>query len=304
MKDPEHNSRLIRALEARMPWRVKVVAGAAKAAALSHVARTATRAIWRSRARRAQSHAMPAPLFVSLTSYPPRFRTLEITLKCLLGQSLRPDRVILWVAHGDFAQLPQRVLRLQDYGLLIEPCDDLGSYKKIVPALAAYPDSFIATADDDVYYDSTWLQRLCDAYDVDNPAIICRRAHRIRLDEEGGLRPYGEWDHALRVPASGLDLLPTGEGGVLYYPGALPPDTQRADLFQLLAPNADDLWLFWMARRSGALVYTTSDRRPVIHWPGSQLVALHHLNVTDERRNDVYIRQLMAALGIPNDLAR
>jgi hypothetical protein len=41
-----------------------------------------------------------------LTSYPARFETLHLALSCLLDQSVKADRTILWVAHKDEDHLP------------------------------------------------------------------------------------------------------------------------------------------------------------------------------------------------------
>jgi len=45
--------------------------------------------------------------------------------------------------------LPADVLELAPFGLDIRPTEDIGPFTKIVPALKAFPDAFIATADDD-----------------------------------------------------------------------------------------------------------------------------------------------------------
>ncbi len=87
---------------------------------------------------RGRPHGLPGELIVSLTSYPPRFRTLDLTLRCLLTQTVRPDRVILWIAEADMAKLPPAVVALVEYGLDIRACKDTRSYKKIIPALAAF----------------------------------------------------------------------------------------------------------------------------------------------------------------------
>src|SRR5262245_38312569 len=81
---------------------------------------------WRRRGAQAP-HALPAPLIVSLTSYPPRFHALASSLKCLLMQSVKPDLVVLWLAPADLNLLPARILALQRAGLCIETCPDTGS---------------------------------------------------------------------------------------------------------------------------------------------------------------------------------
>ncbi len=58
-------------------------------------------------------HGLPNPLVVSLTSYPPRFPTLHLTLMTLLSQQVLPDRVVLYVFEGDHASLPRDVVALR-----------------------------------------------------------------------------------------------------------------------------------------------------------------------------------------------
>ena len=54
---------------------------------------------WRRSRRPGRPHGLPVPLIISLTSFPARYDTLHLTLKSLMGQSVRPDRVILWLAE-------------------------------------------------------------------------------------------------------------------------------------------------------------------------------------------------------------
>ena len=51
-------------------------------------------------------HGLATELIVSLTSYPPRFAVLAKTLRSLIDQRVKPDRLVLWIAHDDTAQLP------------------------------------------------------------------------------------------------------------------------------------------------------------------------------------------------------
>ena len=166
-------------------------------------------------------HGLPSTLIVSLTSYPARFGTLHLTLKCLLSQSVAPDRVILWIAHSDRPYLTPAILKLQKVGLQIEFCDDLLSYKKIIPALRCFPSSFIVTADDDLHYWSTWLEELINGYQEDPSGVICHRAHRIQLGADKLPAAYNQWEfETLRTDSSALNFQ-TGGAGALYPPNSL-----------------------------------------------------------------------------------
>lgn len=244
------------------------------------------------------AHPLPAPLVVSLTSYPPRFKTLHLTLMSILTQDMRPDHIILWIAEDDYAALPQNVLDLQGQGLEILTCDDLGSYKKIVPALSSHPDAFIVTADDDVYYGPKWLRSLCENWDGKMKTIVCHRAHKIAFIRDGKPAPYTKWQHNVKGPQVSASLFPTGAGGVLYPPGCFSPDVLQQDMFMALCPRADDVWLYWMAAGNGCVYLVTGYGVNVLNWDDSQKISLLTENVT-HGGNDRQIEKMMDAYGFP-----
>lgn len=244
------------------------------------------------------AHGLPGPLVVALTSYPPRYPTLHLTLRSLLSQATAADRIVLCVTADDRARLPAAVTCLEGHGLtILLSAEDIRSYKKIIPPLEAYPNAFIVTADDDIYYEPQWLGALVSAYQPQTPAVICNRAHRAKFEESGRLAPYADWDWEVPGRTEGFDLFPTGVGGVLYPPGILPPETSDAATFMRHAPRADDVWLFFMGRRAGVRYRTTGFKTRGLDWLGSQTSSLNQTNVA-EGGNDIQIRNLEEALGL------
>lgn len=249
-----------------------------------------------------RKHGLPARLAVSLTSYPARFPTLAATIRCLLSQTVRPDHTVLWIAHGDMEYLPNSIISLRGDGLVIRQCEDLKSYKKLIPALEAYPDHYIVTADDDVYYWDTWLEALVDRHDPYRREVLCHRAHRIRHAADGNLLPYSSWEWDVGPGDASPLLFPTGSGGVLYPPNVLDPQASNATEFLSLCPHHDDAWFYWMARLGGAASRKIGDRTSLITWPRSQqqaLGALNALETNDVSHNDQQIRNLIATYGLP-----
>lgn len=245
-----------------------------------------------------KNHDLPGRLVVSLTSYPARFRTLSLTLKCLLRQSVTPDRIILWIAHQDKCVLPFEILDLRTAGLEILFYDDIKSYKKIIPTLHLEPNAFIVTADDDVYYWPTWLEELIKPYNNDNNIAICHRAHEISLNKIGLPNPYTEWTaKTCNTIASPLHF-PTGVGGVMYPPGIFHPDVLKLDLINTLCPLADDVWLYWMVRRNGGKFQKTPSRHFMYTWPNSQITSLYNENVLSGG-NDAQICSMIKEYGFP-----
>ncbi|SEN48208.1 hypothetical protein SAMN05428959_10274 [Duganella sp. CF517] len=241
-----------------------------------------------------------AGVVVSLTSYPPRFATLHLTLKSLLSQSQAPARVVLWIAHGDMDRLPPAVTALRAAGLEIEACDDTRSYKKMIPLLQQGERRAIVTADDDVYYWRDWLRQLTEMQVPGKLEVICHRMHRMRLDGAGLPLPYTQWEFESGNRESSRLNFPTGIGGTLYPAGLFGPEVLDVDAFTRLCPRGDDIWFWWMARDRGATFRRADARHEIYCWDGSQEVALWLDNV-GANYNDEQIRAMIAAYGFTNE---
>ncbi len=245
-------------------------------------------------------HKLPQPLLVSLTSFEPRFATLHLTLRSLLNQNVVPDAIVLWIAEDELDLLPPRVRRLEGSGVIIKGCPDIRSYKKLIFALQDYPDSFIATADDDVFYGPAWLGTMVEAINPEERVIVCHRAHRIAVEEDGQIASYLSWpmdvqDEAARQPS--VDLLPIGVGGILYPPGCFGAEVLDQDKFWRFSPAADDLWFYWMARNAGSTHKKVGGKFPEILWPTFDLGNLAGHNWAGG--NDRQIQNLEREYGNP-----
>lgn len=233
---------------------------------------------------------------VSLTSYPPRFGTLHLTLKSLMSQSYAPDRIVLWIAKADMAVLPRAVTDLRRSGLEIIACDDTRSYKKMIPLLQEGSKAAIVTADDDVYYWRDWLQQLVQARDPGKLEVVCHRMHRMKLDPDGLPVPYNEWEFETNNAESSRLNFPTGIGGVLYPPNVFGPEVLNVAAFTALCPRGDDIWFWWMAGANGATFKRVPQQNVVHCWDGSQEVALWKDNLVG-KFNDDQIRAMIGAYG-------
>lgn len=250
--------------------------------------------------RHSRPHGLGGKLVVTLTSYPPRFPTLSATLKSILDQDVRADHTVLWIAKEDASYLPSEVLALTDYGLEIKTCDNIKSYKKLIPALDAYPKAWFVTADDDVYYSPTWLKSLVTtSLKQQRPVVVANRAHLARLNENGYFIPYRDWEQNTkqqRASSKNTRIFPTGVGGVLYPPEAFVDEVKNRERFMSLCPHGDDIWFFWMTRLAGVDQILTPSGFDILSWPSSQEVALYHDNKFNDR-NDVQICAMQAEFG-------
>ena len=212
-------------------------------------------------------------VIVSLTSYKPRINDVKYTIYSLLNQTFSPDKLILWLDEDSFPQrekdLPRDLLKLRQFGLTIDWCENLRPYKKLIPALERYPDDLIVTADDDIFYRPDWLKILYDEHVKFPDCLIAHFFYRTRLDAQGKIYPFRAWFE----PWKFIDSLPPmfctymgSGGGVTFKRKLLHPDILRRELFMKLSPLADDVWFWTMALLNGTKIKIPSEAiHKVIH---------------------------------------
>ncbi|WP_237134305.1 glycosyltransferase family A protein [Pseudohongiella sp. O18] len=243
-------------------------------------------------------HQLPTKVVVSLTSHPPRFWCLALTLRCLLRQTVKPDHLILWVARGDKPQLPAAVFKLQAYGLDIRYVDDLGSYKKLIPALQAFGyDVNHVIVDDDMYQAPDWLKSLL--HDRSDNEVVCHFG-RLWCDTEGRVVTYRQWPAMEPGAVSDRGFL-IGHGGVWFPPGSLGPEACDYELARELCPLQDDVWFTWHALMRGYSIRRTQRSTKRFSWPGADAngVALSDRNNPLDGGNDLAVKRMLAHYGSP-----
>ncbi|WP_423823870.1 hypothetical protein V5738_07860 [Salinisphaera sp. SPP-AMP-43] len=242
---------------------------------------------------------------MSLTSYPARFGLLRLTLRTLIRQSVAPDRILLWIAHGDLPSLPRSVLRLHQKGHIeIRGYDDIRSYKKIIPAIEECPDAFVVTADDDINYRTNWLEELVETYRANADALCVpfHRGHTVTLDGDGKPLAYSRWRWEETPTVPSRLSMPTGAGGVLYPPGCFYADVTNRVKFQELAPYADDIWLYWMVVLGGYRPVRVENAKPLKKWPTTNAGGLRELNA-EQGWNDLQVKRMVDFYGSPAAIA-
>ena len=195
---------------------------------------------------------------ISLTSIPSRMSDMHFTVYSLMDQTLPADAIILYLGSEFFPKgergLPKSLLQFKKYGLQIRFVKDLKPYTKFVYSLADYPESFIVTADDDIFYPRDWLEKLWRTHEEHPECIIAHRAHWIKFADDGQLLPYKQWGYTKGRPIPSFKNFLTGVGGVLYPPHALHGDAGCAEKFTRLAEFADDIWFWASAVRNNTKV--------------------------------------------------
>jgi hypothetical protein len=230
-------------------------------------------------------------IIVSLTSYSKRLLEVALTIESIMEQTMKANRIVLWLAHEDYKHIPLSLKRLQARGLEIMECDDLRSYKKLVPSLKQFPEDVIITIDDDVFYNQDILERLISAY-IEEPKVIhCARAYQIETNSDGSILPYNQNKKTAPIRVPGQQNMFVGCGGVLYPPHSLDDEIANEKVFMDICKYADDIWFYAMALKQGTKISRIASNCPngedFVFNQRVQSEGLYYINVENKNLNDM-----------------
>ena len=240
---------------------------------------------------------------ISLTSHSYKVDKVHLTIQSLMDQEFKADRIVLYLDEAEFndSNLPNDLKLMVERGLTIDYHNDIGSYKKLIPALKQYPNDLLVTVDDDLIYPRSFLRKLYEAYLKEPQFIHCYRMHYIKFDASGKVEPYRKWDLESNVTEPGFLVFPTGVGGVLYPPNSLHNDVLKEDAFLHLSPGADDVWFKAMSLLNGVQCKKIDsdilDHQNSITIRGTQEIGLFHENLKNDK-NDKKIENVFSAYNL------
>lgn len=202
-------------------------------------------------------------IIVSLTTYGKRLFEVYLTIESIFQQTLKPNRIILWLQRDlESVNLPITLRLQQRRGLEIRYCDDIRSYKKLIPTLELCPDATIITVDDDVLYKYDMIENLINEHYKYPNIILANRVRRIKLINNLRFAPYNEWDYISDGEISPMNVQ-IGVGGVLYPAHSLNMLVMDKEKFLRECPSTDDLWFKVMALINGVQVKRIVTHEPV-----------------------------------------
>ena len=244
---------------------------------------------------------------VSLTSYGRRVeKVVYYTIVSLLRQTYKPNHVVLWLDHDNWSEgnIPKRLKKLERFGLEIRFCEDLKSYKKLLPSLEAFPQSIIITCDDDMYYSKNLVKILVTEYRKNPNRIYTLGGEVPTLGEDGHLLPFVEWP-CPRTRREVTPFTPVGFCGILYKKELLYKDITNYELCSKLSPNADDLWFYMMEvmAKTRCVLIKRMEPYPVdFIYQKIHATSLTASNCGDNQ-NDVQLKNIMDYYNLkPSDL--
>ena len=190
-----------------------------------------------------------APVIISLTSYKHRIKDIIPTLKTLNNQSVKADKIVLYIAFEDEEYLYPELTNYCEIRL----CKDTRSHKKF-NGFWDFPDCYVATADDDLLYDADWLKTLLQACQL---SPNCVAAHNtFRLGDFSFTSLATRKNNASSLNGTFHMYVMSG-AGVMIQPGTAEKITELKDAWKF-SPYCDEKPLSVILKAKGIPVVATS----------------------------------------------
>jgi hypothetical protein len=240
---------------------------------------------------------LPVDIIVSLTTYSKRINDVHLVIESINRQTIKPNRIILWLDEDEFCidSIPLVLHKQINRGLEVRFCQNIRSYKKLIPTLQLSPESNVITIDDDIIYPFDMIEQLVMEHKRNPALVIGHRAHRIKYDKSGNILPYKKWDLNILSSIASDDVFITSGGGTFFPHNCFNSEVENEASFMSLCPSADDVWIKAMLILNGVKCKKISDSRPFeqrFHvLPQGQDISLYLSNISEnQNQNDKQIK--------------
>lgn len=200
-------------------------------------------------------------LTCTLTTFPDRIYTVQYTIKSLFNQSVKPDRVVLWLASSEFEnfEFPESITKLQKQGLEIKYCDNYFGHKRYYKMIEEQRENeCIIMFDDDIIFPYCLIERLYVKWKQFPECVVCERG-QVMTFEGNDIKNPGRWsstsDEGIDKPS--YKILASPGGGTLFPPKALYKDANNTDIISEYALKTGDIWLMFMAVQNDTKIVRT-----------------------------------------------
>lgn len=167
-------------------------------------------------------------VILSITTIKSRIKNLKKILKSVLTKT-QPD-----IIHIFFSTEPNHIdhgCSYEDFKDISEECDrkypnvkiffseveNIGSYRKLIPALKLYKNSIIITIDDDELFTTDLIGTFLDAYEK-HKCIICSVGRIVDLENCINMNEnISYYKQIIKSDKPYMNILPDGYGGILYH---------------------------------------------------------------------------------------
>ena len=240
-------------------------------------------------------------IIVSLTSFPARFKDIDLCIKSLLLQTVKPDKIIIYLGSDSSAEeIDKYLCKFEKYGVTFikDEKRNIKSHKKYFYALSDFSNDIVIVVDDDLIYPPNMIQSLIEKHNLYPNCIVGRRVHKM-IVENCKIKNYQDWDgecENILIPSHKL-FVTTG-AGTLFPPNMIKGDLLNLDFIEKYAFTADDVWINFMSIKNDVKrVWAENKLQMPTTIKQSQKFSLVKLNV-EENRNDNYIKNIIQDFNI------
>ena len=233
-------------------------------------------------------------IIVSLTSYKSRLKNLNLVIKSILNNTMKPSRIILSLYKDDIEYLTDELKEMINNNIieLIISDIDLKSHKKYYYAMKKYRDHAIITIDDDIIYTNDLIESLYNSY-VKNPNCIhARHVHKIMI-KNSTILPYDKWlkEYTFELEPS-FYLFAILGAGTLFPPNILNiSDDNINEIHKCI--TSDDIYIKFLSRKRNIKIVWVPNKFPSglerIKDKTTQKDALFKLKTKKGKFNDFYL---------------
>lgn len=240
-------------------------------------------------------------LIVSFTSYPARLSNLHFVVRSLLRQSVKPEKIILYLGTDTKPEdIPDSLKKLQKFNFEIKTGNaDIKPHKKYFFAMQEFPKYNIVTVDDDIIYHKDFLKDLYNSY-LKNPSSVHARRVTKLTASDGNINKYEKFIYKFKDELNPSHaLMAIGCGGVLYPAGCFKREDFNIPLITENCLNTDDIYLkFLEIKNNVKVVYVPSRYEEDLSVRNTQKTGLFHSNYESGNKNDLSFENLTKAMNI------
>lgn len=211
-------------------------------------------------------------IIVSFTTLPNRMGFLKDVLTSITSkQTLRPDKVVLYITKDDFKDKPESIKNLEKEFDTFE-CrlidENYGVATKLIPALKDFPNNIIVNIDDDIEYKYDLIENLYESYLKNDDCIITACSNKCFIGDDGKVTLHvNESKNSVFEFRKGYDIIPLSGHGTLYPPHIF-DNTKILDFNEMKkrCPTNDEQWLWANAIIAGKKIVVCGKYHGPFEW--------------------------------------
>ena len=212
-------------------------------------------------------------VIISLTTIHSRLDILPKTIESILNQSQLPDIIHIFYSNEPFMfdegisdseinkiAYDLQLINIDKIKIFFTNTENIGPYRKLIPALKLYKNHIIITIDDDHEYEQTFIKSYVDAYE-NYKCIICSGGRIIDLVNPEKSIEDTKITNIFNFPK--YNVLPEGFGGILYHSTMFNDDFLNLSfktLPEIVLKNDDILFRLYTLYKSIPVFYVYIDK--------------------------------------------